>query len=289
MAVHDLTGTKRFNALLAIPAGLIVLPFYVALGFLLLLSVTEPDFLITGSPSFTFGHYRFAVADPYNAAVLAQTLWISVLVSLFCTILAFPLAYGFVRVRVGAIRLLIAFAVLLPFMTSSLVRVFAWTTILGREGALNNLLLLFGVISVPRSHLRSDLAVITGQVYFLLPFAVVTMTGLLSRLPPNLERAAQTLGANQWTSFFAVMLPLMRPTIVAAAIISYSLSISAFVVPLLLGGDQYKMYSTLIYDQVTAASNFNRAAAMGIVLVALSLVLILGYHAAMKAAVRRRG
>lgn len=265
---------QYFYGLLSLPTIVVFIPFYIALALLGLLSFTSNSVLEGGNWAFTLENYSVAIFDSYNAGILARTVVLSVLVGIACTLLAIPLALGVVRSSSRAVRLTVATISLLPFMVNALVRIFALTAILGREGVLNLALTTLGLQETPRSFLRTDLAVFIGQVYFLLPFAVMTITGLLARLPLSLERASQTLGANEWRTFWTVTLPLLRPGLIAAGVITYSLSASAFVVPLLLGGDQYKMYSNLIYDQIVFASNFGVASAMSIVLLGLSVALL---------------
>lgn len=277
-----LRGPSRFNAMLLAPAGLLFVPFYLALILLVGMSFVDAPQLLNGVVQPTLANYATALLDPYNAQVLVRTLVLSLVVSLICLVLALPLAWGVVRAPDPRLRLLIGFVVLLPFMLNALVRLFAWTTILSREGLLNLVLESAGLVTRPRSFLRSDFAVLIGQIYFLLPFGVVTITSALARLPRSVEAAAQTLGAGEWASFFRVTLPLLRPAMLAAAIITYSLSVSAFVVPLILGGDQYKMYANLIYDQVTFAGNFGLAAAMALVLLVFSIGLIGIYRLAFR-------
>jgi putative spermidine/putrescine transport system permease protein len=268
--------------MLLAPAALLFIPFYLALILLVGMSLVDSTQLLHGVVQPTLANYAAAVLDPYNVQVLVRTLVLSLAVSAICLVLALPLAWGIVRASDPRLRLLIGFVVLLPFMLNALVRLFAWTTILSREGLLNLVLESLGLVARPRSFLRSDFAVLIGQVYFLLPFGVVTLTSALARLPRSVEAAAQTLGAGEWASFFRVTLPLLRPALLAAVIITYSLSVSAFVVPLILGGDQYKMYANLIYDQVTFAGNFGLAAAMALVILVVSVGLIGLYRLAFR-------
>lgn len=265
---------QRFSAWLIGPAGLLFLPFYGAMALLLAISVLDYSQLNAGALVPTLANFETAIIDSYNFGVLLRTLILSLVVSGICILLGVPLSWGIARTDHPPMRLALAFVVLMPFMLNALVRLFAWTTILSREGLINLVLEGLGLVERPRSLLRSDLAVLLGQVYFLLPFAVLTITVALSKLPRSVEAAAQTLGAGPWATFFGVNLPLLRPAILSAGIIVYSLSVSAFVVPLILGGDQYKMYANLIYDQITFSGDYGLAAAMALVLLACSVGLI---------------
>lgn len=268
------TTYRRFAAWLLAPAGLLFIPFYVAMLLLTAISLLDYTQLASGTVVPTLANFATALVDPYNFGVLVRTLGLSVIVSGLCLLLGLPLAWGIARTDNPSLRLSLAFIVLMPFMLNALVRLFAWTTILSREGLINLVLESVGLVERPRSLLRSDLAVLLGQVYFLLPFAVLTLTVALSKLPRSIEAAAQSLGAGPWATFFRVTLPLVRPAILSAGIIVYSLSVSAFVVPLILGGDQYKMYANLIYDQVTFSGDYGLASAMALLLLACSVGLI---------------
>lgn len=269
---------RRFAGWLLAPAGALFIPFYAAMALLVAISFLNYSALNGGSVVLTLANFTTAIADPYNFGVLVRTLVLSMLVSAICVGLGVPLSWGIARTRSSGLRLVLSFVVLMPFMLNALVRLFAWTTILSREGLINLVLVWLGLVDRPRSLLRSDIAVLLGQVYFLLPFAVLTLTVALSKLPRTVEGAAQSLGAGPWATFFKVVLPLLRPSMLSGGIIVYSLSVSAFVVPLILGGDQYKMYANLIYDQVTFSGDYGLAAAMALILLACSIGLIAIYR-----------
>lgn len=277
----------RYGVLL-LPAGLLFAPFYAAMVVIIGVSWVDHLALRGGEITFTFGNYAYALLDGFNVNILIRTIRVGLIVGIAAAVLATPMAYAIVRVQNRSLRLALLLATLVPFLVNALVRVFALTTVLGREGMINFLLMNLGLVERPGSFLRTEFAVVLGQTYFVLPFAVVTITALMAKLNENVEHAAATLGAGPWRTFFSITLPRLYPAIFSAALISYALSVSAFVVPLILGGDRFKMYSNLIFDQVTHAGDFGRAAAMAVVLLVVSVTISEGLRWALRRLMDRR-
>jgi putative spermidine/putrescine transport system permease protein len=265
-------GAPRYGLLL-LPASLIFAPFYAAMFLIVGVSFVEYAALRSGEVVFTLSNYATALLDPFNQAVLIRTIRVGVIVGIVSAIAATPMAYAIVRTKRARIRLALILVTIVPFLVNALVRVFALTTVLGREGFLNFVLVGLGLVERPGSFLRTEFAVVLGQTYFVLPFSILSITALMAKLNENVEHAAATLGANPWQTFFRITLPRLYPAIFSAGLIAYALSVSAFVVPLILGGDRYKMYSNLIYDQVAFSGDFGRAAALAIVLLVFSVSL----------------
>jgi putative spermidine/putrescine transport system permease protein len=263
-------GAPRYG-LLILPAAALFLPFYAALGLIVAVSFLDYSALRGGALTFTLSSYQLALLDPFNFTILLRTIKLGLIVAGLSAILATPMAYVIARSSNKGVRLTLILITVIPFLVNALVRVFALTTVLGREGFLNFVLVNTGMTSRASSFLRSEFAVVTGQTYFVLPFAILIVTALMAKLNENIEHASNTLGAGPWQTFFKITLPRLYPAIFSAGLIGYALSVSAFVVPLILGGDQYKMYSNLIYDQVAFRGNFGSAAAMAIVLLIFSV------------------
>lgn len=279
-------GAPRYGLLL-LPAALLFAPFYAAMVLIVGVSFTDYALLRAGTVVLSFDNYLYAVADAFNVDVLVRTIRVGLIVGAISAIVATPMAYAIVRTSRRQVRLVLILVTIIPFLVNALVRVFALTTVLGREGFVNFVLAGFGLVENPKSYLRTEFAVILGQTYFVLPFAILTVSALMAKLNQNVEYAAGTLGANPWQTFGRVTLPRLYPGIFAAGLISYALSVSAFVVPLILGGDRFKMYSNLIYDQVAQAGNFGRAAAMAVVLLIVSVSLAEGLRWLLRKAMGR--
>jgi putative spermidine/putrescine transport system permease protein len=260
-------------ALLVLPATVLFLPVYVAIALVVVVSFLRYDDLRSGIIAPTIANYSNALFDSFSLGILFNTILVGLIVGVISAAAALPMAISIVRTQRRSIRLALIAISVIPFLVNALVRVFAWTTVLGREGLINFFLVHLALVQKPRSLLRTEMAVIVGQIYFVLPVCIITITTLMAKLKENLGFAASTLGAGPWRTFFSITLPLLLPATFSAALVAYALTISAFVVPMILGGDQFKMYSNLIYDQVTFSGDFGIAAAMSIILLICSLVL----------------
>jgi putative spermidine/putrescine transport system permease protein len=283
---RDSPGAPRYGLLL-VPAALLFAPFYAAIVLIFGVSFVEYASLRGGDVVVVFENYSYALFDAFNVSVLVRTIRVGIVVGGLSAIIATPVAYAIVRTRSHRVRLTLILVTIIPFLVNALVRVFALTTVLGREGFLNFVIWHLGLVEQPRSFLRTEFAVVLGQTYFILPFAILMITALMAKLNENIEHAAGTLGAGPWQTFVRITLPRVYPAIFSAGLVAYALSVSAFVVPLILGGDRYKMYSNLIYDQVTQAGDFGRGAAMAVVLLIVSVSLAEAMRLAIRIVARR--
>ena len=147
--------------------------------------------------------------------------------------------------------------------------------LLNREGLINNLLRWFGYEGEPLALLYSEGAVITGLVYNYLPFVILAIYSSLSRLNGELIEASRDLGASRVRTFFRVTLPLTMPGVAAGGVFVFVLSIGNFVTPALLGGGRFQMIGNLVYDQFLTANDWPFGAALGMVLIAIMIGLLL--------------
>ena len=238
-------------------------------GQLLLLSIYNDS-------GFTFAQYRQLFASSVYVDVLLITLKISLVTTLVCVVIGYPIAYLISMVdKDRKARLL--FWVLLSFWTSFLVRVFAWIVLLGRNGVINKLLISLGIISSPASLLYNFGSVIVGMVNALLPLAVLTMLSVMENIDRNLPRAAATLGARPGTAFWKVYFPLSLPGVAAAGIMVFVTAIGFFIVPALLGGRRETMITQLIIDQIQQTMNWGFAGAISVLLLLVVLVVFAAY------------
>jgi putative spermidine/putrescine transport system permease protein len=153
----------------------------------------------------------------------------------------------------------------------SVVRVFAWTIVLGRLGFINRMLQLLGIIERPLQLLYNLTSVIVVEIHYLLPFVTLTLTAALQRIDPNLELAAKNLGGPPWHVLRTVTLPLSLPGIAAALTLAFALTVSSFTTPMIIGGGRVELIANIIYDTMLDAHNFPFASAMAIVALALSV------------------
>ncbi|MDU6673887.1 MAG: ABC transporter permease, partial [Bradyrhizobium sp.] len=153
-----------------------------------------------------------------------------------------------------------------------------WMTLLSDKGVINQVLAALGLISTPLQLMYNESGIIIGLVHIYVPFMVLTLTGVIGRIDERLEQAAENLGASPWRAFLEVTLPLSLPGILAGSLLVFALAISAYVTPILLGGFQIMTLPILIYQQISANFNVGFAAALGMVLLAISLMLVIAYN-----------
>jgi spermidine/putrescine transport system permease protein len=212
------------------------------------------------------------LADPLYGGILLRSFGISVISTLLCLLLGFPLALFIARS--GQRRNLYLNLVMIPFWTSFLVRTYAWMFLLRDTGLINTALIAIGVISEPLPLLYNDGAVILGLVYGYLPFMVLPLYTTLEKLDRSLLEAAADLGARPWTAFVHVILPLSMPGIRAGSILVFISCIGAYLTPDLLGGSKTIMIGNVVQNQFTSARDWPFGAACSLVLMALVMLLL---------------
>ena len=238
---------------------------------LILLYVSlQADTAMTSMAVSQFTRFLF---DPFSLSVLARTLFLGVEVTALCLILGFPLAWAYVRGPAWAQPILIV-VVLLPLLTSVVVRTFAWIVILGRQGIVNSALLSLGLTDTPLRLLYTEGGVVVALAQVQMPLMVLPLITALSRIDRNLDDASAALGAGAWRGFWRVTVPLSLPGILAGCMLTYAAAITAFITQSLVGGGQMLFMPMYIYQQATALQNWPFAAAISIVFLAAVLAVV---------------
>lgn len=214
--------------------------------------------------------------------ILWRTFEISLVVTLACLLLGYPLAYWLSTLPARQANVLMIL-VLVPFWTSILVRVAAWIVLLQREGLVNKALLSLSVVQEPLTMLFNRSGVIVAMVHILLPFMILPLVSVMKSVPPTYLRAAVSLGSPPLAAFFRVYLPQTYPGIGAGALLVFILSIGYYVTPALLGGADDQMLSYYIAQYTNVDINWGMACALGAVLLAATLVLYAVYRRVVKA------
>ena len=227
---------------------------------------------------FTLENYtRFLASDTY-LTVVWRTLLITLQVTAVVTVVGYTLAYSIVRFSRRTTLLLLL--VILPFWTSYIIRMYAWINILQSGGVLDSVLLLLGVIDEPIGLLYSQTAVMIGFTYVWLPLAVLPFYASLTNMDPDLIEAAKDLGAGPIKAFFTVTLPTTINGVVTGVILVFIPTFGSFITPRLLGGTNNIMIGMVIENQFKQAFNWPFGAAIGIVISAVVVaVLVLGAKA----------
>ena len=221
-------------------------------------------------PEFTFDNYR-RLFDLYYLRLFGRTLRLGLFTTAICALLGYPLAYFLARAR-GKLLTVGLFLLIMPLMVSTVIRIFGWIVILGRKGLVNQALMALGL--EPVKLLYTETAVVIGLVNIFMPFMVLPLMASIERISPNLEAAAQNLGANWLQTFRRVILPLSLPGLISGCLLVYSISISAFVTPALMGNSRERMAAQQIYDEVLVSFNWPVASSLALTLVLLTLVLV---------------
>jgi putative spermidine/putrescine transport system permease protein len=254
-------------AWLALPMLLfLIAAFMVPLALMALRSVTDP-------PGAGLANYEDFFASEANVRVLGNTFYIATISTIACLLVGYPYAYLMAIVPPRVAGLLLIF-VLVPFWSSLLVRTFAWEVILRDTGLINRFLLGLGVISEPLPLIRNTLSVILGMSQILLPFMVLPLYTVMTRIDPELTRAAANLGASPFAAFRRVFLPLSMPGVMAGALLVFVLALGFYITPTILGSPRETMISRFIADQVQGRLNWGLGTAMAVILMALTFVVL---------------
>ena len=257
-------------ALLAIPPiAFLVAFFLVPLIVISLRSVTDfPK--PTGDALANYGRFFASAA---NIRVLGNTFWVAALSTVVCLALGYPYAYlmNIVRPRVAGLLLI---AVLLPFLSSLLVRTYAWQVILRDTGIINTFLLDTGLIQEPIALIRTTLGVMLGMSQILLPFMVLPIYAVMRRIDPEYTKAAANLGAPPFAAFRRVFLPLSLPGILAGSLLVFVLALGFYITPALLGSPKDTMISQFIASAVQQRLDWGIGSTMAVILMGVTLVVL---------------
>ncbi len=207
-----------------------------------------------------------------------RTLWMSLLITVLCLILGYPVSYllASLPARTGNLLMIL---VLLPFWTSLLVRTTSWIALLQTQGVLNDLLVFIGLIpeDARLQMIYNKIGTIVAMTHILLPFMILPLYSVMKTIPASYMQAARSLGASPFTAFVRVYMPNTVPGIGAGCILVFILSIGYYITPALVGGRTGTFISNFIAVHISETLNWGLAAALGVILLALVLVLYLVY------------
>ncbi len=211
-----------------------------------------------------------------NRLILTRTFVTAAIVTLVCIAIGLPFAMVAASVE-GWRRQLLLGAVLLPLWTSLLVRTAAWYIVLQDNGLINVTLKALGIISNPLPLMFNRLGVVIAMTHVLLPFMVLPIFSVLVAIPKNLMPAAASLGAHPLRAFLHVLLPLSLRGVVSGALLVFMAALGYYITPALIGGANDQMISSVIAYYATAAANWGMAGALGLVLLAMTMLLYAVY------------
>jgi len=222
----------------------------------------------------TLENYRSVLFTPIYWEIYAKTLGAAALITFFCAVLGYPVAYHLTRAP-EKLRPLLFFLIAAPLLVNTVVRTYGWLLVLGRKGVVNSILTHLGLIDTPLALSGNYIGMIIGSTQVFLPFMILSIVTSLQGIDDRLRESAEILGASPAQRFFSVDLPLAAPGLLAGCVLVFSLMLGAFVTPLMLGGTAIRYLSVSVYTDALVVFNLPRAIALSMVL----LVLIAGVYA----------
>ena len=244
---------------------LIVLP----LALILLYSITTGDnSLIT--IHFTLDNFR-KILDPVYVSVFVKSLEMGVITTVICLALAYPMAYFIAKFDENSQSILILL-VTIPMWINTLLRTYAWISLLSDNGIINSLFKLLGLNQ--QTMMYTNFSVVMGLVCDLLPFMVIPIHTSLAKMDHSLVEAASDLGANRFQTFTKVILKLSLPGVINGVSMVFLLSISSFVIPQLLGGHQFVLIGNLIENQFISVGDWNFGSSISVILAVIILAMM---------------
>jgi len=268
MAISS-ASVRRLASALAPKAGLLPLLLFLVVFFVGPVVINGMQSF--GGGSFGLGAYRRIFFDEYYLAVILHTVILGIAVTIACLVLGYPLGIVIAKAE-GLWKSLMIFAVVAPLLVNVVVRSLGWMIILGGEGAINWTLSLFGIAPVELMYTWWGIGI--ALVHVLLPFMVLSIASVLEGLDPKVEEAAKVLGASRFNVFRLVVLPLSAEGMLTGSILVFTATVGSFVTVMLLGNASTMVMPLLIYQQLTVASDWPFASAMGTTLLILVMLVL---------------
>ena len=258
---------KNVKVLMLMPGSILIIFFMI----LPLINSIIPTF--SYEDSLSLKSYWDFFRDSYNLSIIIRTLRISLIVTLITVLLGIPTAYYISTVSKKIRRLLLAL-VLFPLLTNSVIRSFAWITILGKNGVINKWLLSVHLINEPVNLLYTEFAIIIGSVYLFLPTMITTLTGVFETIEPEMLEASETLGATTLQTFFKVIVPLAVPGAIVGSTLVFTGTFTAYTTPQLLGGNQKMMLATLLYQKASTLGDWHSVGIIGLTMIVITFIVM---------------
>ena len=270
-----IAGAFGTPAILTMPACIVIAGGIVfPLAYMLTLSLQVPDpGDATLTTNFTAASYLKFFSSPFYWSVLFKTIWVASVTTVVCAFLGLTLAVS-IWLTPSKWRGLCVLAVISPLLISIVTRAYGWMVVLGDYGLVNNLLVHLGIITTPLRLMFTNSAIIVGLVHVFLPLMTLPILTSLDRIDRNIPEAASSLGAGALTIGIRILLPMVSPGLVSGITMVFSLSMSSYILPALMGGADSGMMTTLIYQQFVVTYNWQFGAALVAILLATSLGIV---------------
>jgi putative spermidine/putrescine transport system permease protein len=259
--------------LLLIPALLLVFVLVIGLAYIFGYSLHELDVATYRlKDAYNSINYLAALKSTTFRLVIFRSLLASVIVTAVTTVLAFPYAYLMVRAKSAVTRKFLLISLFLPFFIGQVVRAYGWLIILGKQGWLNTVITSLGL--PPVNLIYNFPAVLLGLIQYMVPFAVLLLAPAITAISEEVELASESLGANWMQTFRHVVIPIARPGLIGSSVVVFTLTLTDFAMPEILGGGTTDFIANSIYDCFFEISNPGLGAALSMILVALGSVVV---------------
>ncbi|MDD7792907.1 ABC transporter permease [Clostridium sp. 'White wine YQ'] len=252
--------------------------FWMIIFFLIpALSILVISFCVRGEVGdiqykFTLDNYR-KLFNPLYIKIFFNSLMIAVSSTALCLIFGYPFAYIIARAH-KKLKPILVMLVILPFWTNSLVRTYAMIILLRSEGILNTILLKLHIINVPIEIMYTNVAVMIGMIYMMIPFMVLPLYSSIEKVDESYIEAARDLGASKTSTFINVILPLTRAGIASGSLLVFIPTLGLFFISDLMGGSKVVLMSNLIKNQFLTARNWPLGSAISVVLIVVMLIFM---------------
>lgn len=274
---HNKIKKSRSIWLLLLPIYLFTLVFvFFPLVYLLVLSFMERAQVWGVEWTFTWENYQ-RILEPLYLETFAQSLKLAFLSTTFIVLLGYPFGYFMAKAQ-NKWKQRLMLLLLIPFFTSSLIRLNGWIIVFRSNGTLDKLLMGLHITDQPLKLLYSYPAVVMGMIYVLLPFMILSVYSSAEKLDWSLVEAARDLGAGRRQAFFTVTLKLTLPGLLSGVVLTFIPSMGLFFIADILGGNKIVLVGSLIQQQMTKSRNMPFAAALAVVLMLLTSLMIAMYR-----------
>ena len=274
---HEFRANTLPAALMVGPVTLIMITLVaVPLIYVAVMSFCSIDEYYNVTFKLTLDNYIRLVNADY-LRIYAQSLGIALITTILCILIGYPFSYWIARTKSSKKKILYMM-VIIPFWTNSLIRIYGWRTFLGTSGWLNSALMGLHITNEPVDFLYQTGTTILGMVYCLIPFMILPLYTAIEKLDGSLLEASSDLGAKPVSTFFEVILPLTSSGIFSGSLMVFIPCLGYFFVSDILGGGNSDMIGNLIERQFQSGNNWPLGAALSIILIIVTLILVKLYQ-----------
>ena len=221
---------------------------------------------------FTMENYK-RILEPLYLNTFKESFGLAAITTILVSLLGYP--YGYFMARMNAVwKKRMMLLIMIPFWTSALIRLYGWIIVFRSNGVLDKLLMWLGITEKPLKLLYSYPAVVIGMIYALLPFMILSVYSSAEKLDYSLVEAAKDLGASSWTAFWTVSFKLTLPGVLSGVILTFVPSMGLFYIADILGGNKIVLVGSVIQEQMTKGRNQPFAAALSVILLILTMLMI---------------